>query len=109
LISKAKAPTIIKIRNIKATGIHNGAQTHIYGQVIVPVSFKIKNTINTLTELQNRQLQDPFLKITADELLAGVRGVSVQRNQRDLRLFSVSISVVTKSFNLKTINFNISA
>lgn len=72
-------------------------------------SNQIKNTINTFMELQNRQLQDPFLKISADELLSGIRGVSVQRNQRDWRLFTVLVSVVTKSFNLKTLNFNISA
>lgn len=70
-----------------------------------------KSQINTcLTNLQYlEQLQIKSLqKVSADEQLAAITGISVVRSAFDPRLFNVKISCLTKGFKPITTAFSIS-
>lgn len=84
--------------------VGNPQQTSVVVQIA-------KSQINTcLTNLQYLQtLQVKSLqKMTADEQLAAVTGISVVRSAFDPRLFNVKISCVTKGFKPITTAFSIS-
>ena len=38
-------------KNVKNNGIHNGDVTHHHDQLIFPVNFKIRNTINKIPQI----------------------------------------------------------
>jgi phage baseplate assembly protein W len=84
--------------------VGNPQQTSVVVQIA-------KSQLNTcLTNLQHLQtLQvNSLQKVTADEQLAAITGISVLRSAFDPRLFNVKISCVTKGFKPITTAFSIS-
>lgn len=76
--------------------------------VIVQIAKSQLNTcLTNLQYLQQLQLES-LQKLTADEQLAAVTGISVLRSVFDPRLFTVKISCITKGFKQVTTNFSIS-
>lgn len=77
-------------------------------QVIVQIAKSQLNTcLTNLQHLQTLQIKSQQ-KLSADEQLAAVTGISVLRSAFDPRLFNVKISCVTKGFKQVTTAFNIS-
>ena len=77
-------------------------------QVIVQIAKSQLNTcLTNLQYLQTLQMKSQQ-KLSADEQLAAVTGISVLRSAFDPRLFNVKISCVTKGFKQVTTAFNIS-
>lgn len=76
--------------------------------VIVQVAQSQLNTclqnLQILQQIQVKSLQ----KVSADEQLGAILGVSVVRNQNDPRLYSITISALTKGFKPITTAFNLS-
>lgn len=62
---------------------------------------QLQNCLETIKNLQSAQMQNGQ-KVSADELLAAVMDVSINRNNVDPRIFDVFIKILTKGF--KTIN-----
>lgn len=84
--------------------IGNAAQT----SVIVSIATSQLNTcLTNLQQLQQLQLKS-FQKVSADEQLAAITGISVLRSAFDPRLFNVKISCLTKGFQPVTTAFSIS-
>ena len=76
--------------------------------VIVSIaSSQINTCLINLQHLQQLQIKS-FQKVSADEQLATVTGISVLRSALDLRLFNVKISCLTKGFQPITTAFTIS-
>lgn len=68
---------------------------------------QINTCLVNLQQLQQLQLQT-FQRISADEQLAAITGISVLRSTFDPRLFNVKISCLTKGFQPITTAFTIS-
>ena len=76
--------------------------------VIVQIATSQINTcLTNLQYLQQLQLKS-FQKVSADEQIAAVTGISVLRSAFDPRLFTVKISCLTKGFQPITTAFTIS-
>ena len=76
--------------------------------IIVQVATSQLNTcLTNLQQLQQLQVKS-FQKVSADEQLAAILGISVVRSAFDPRLFNVKIKCMTKGFQPITTNFNIS-
>lgn len=58
---------------------------------------QLKSSLETLQKLQKVQ-QAAGQKVTAAELLAAIRQVSIERNQTDPRYFRVVIKILSKDF-----------
>ncbi len=84
--------------------VGNALQTN----VIMSISTSQINTcLTNLQHLQQLQLKS-FQKVSADEQLAAITGISVLRSSFDPRLFNVKISCLTKGFQPVTTAFAIS-
>lgn len=76
--------------------------------VIIQVAKSQLNTcLTNIQTLQQIQLQY-FQKITADEQLAAILDISINRSLKDPRLFNVEINALTKGFKPITTAFAIS-
>lgn len=76
--------------------------------VIVQIATSQINTcLTNLQYLQQLQLKS-FQKVSADEQIAAVTGISVLRSAFDPRLFTVKISCLTKGFQPVSTAFTIS-
>jgi hypothetical protein len=76
--------------------------------VIVSIaSSQINTCLTNLQHLQQLQLKS-FQKVSADEQIAAITGISVLRSAFDPRLFNVKISCLTKGFQPVTTAFTIS-
>jgi phage baseplate assembly protein W len=84
--------------------IGNPAQTSVIVQIA-------KSQINTclagLQQLQNVQVKS-FQKISADEQLAAITGISVLRSSFDPRLFNIKVSGLTKGYQPISTAFTVS-
>ncbi len=80
----------------------------MHTDVIVQVATSQLNTcLTNLQYLQQLQLKS-FQKVSADEQLAAILGISVIRSTFDPRLFNVKIKCMTKGFQPITTAFSIS-
>lgn len=70
-------------------------------------SNQLRNSLETLQKLQKNQ-QKQGQKVTAQELLATIKEVTIEQNQIDPRFFRVFIQVLAKDLNIVTISFDIS-
>lgn len=76
--------------------------------VVVQIAKSQLNTcLSNLQYLQTLQIKS-LQKVSADEQLAAITGISVVRSAFDPRLFNVKISCVTKGFKPITTAFSIS-
>lgn len=67
---------------------------------------QLQNAIQNLQNLQNLQVQSGQT-VTPDEQIAFINDISIVRNTIDLRLFSVVIKVLNRSFNRVAANFTV--
>ena len=67
---------------------------------------QINTCLTNLQSLQQVQLKT-YQQMTADEQLASILGISVQRNAFDARLYTVKIKVMTKGIQAITTEFTI--
>ena len=80
----------------------------LYTSVIVQIAKSQLNTcLTNLQTLQNLQVKS-FQRVSADEQLAAVTGISVIRNETDPRLFSIQIRGMTKGFKPVSTAFTVS-
>lgn len=87
-------------RTIIGTAMHN--------EVIVQVAkSQLTNCLNNLQQLQQIQIQS-FQRVSADEQLAAILGISISRSPTDPRLYSVKIKCMTKGFKPITTAFTVS-
>jgi hypothetical protein len=76
--------------------------------VIVQVATSQLNTcLTNLQYLQQLQIKS-FQKVSADEQLAAILGISVVRSSFDPRLFNVKVKCITKGFQPVSTAFSIS-
>jgi phage baseplate assembly protein W len=84
--------------------VGNAQQTSVVVQI---AKSQINNCLVNLQTLQQLQIKT-FQRMSADEQLAAITGISVTRSAFDPRLFNVKISCMTKGFQPVTTNFSIS-
>lgn len=84
--------------------VGSAAQTSV---IVSIASSQINTCLTNLQNLQQLQLKS-FQKVSADEQLAAITGISVLRSAFDPRLFNVKISCLTKGFQPVTTAFTIS-
>lgn len=76
--------------------------------VIVQIAKSQLNTcLTNLQSLQQIQIKS-FQRVSADEQLAAITGISITRNDKDPRLFSIQIRGMTKGFKPITTAFTVS-
>ena len=76
--------------------------------VIVQIgTSQINNCLTNLQHLQQLQLKS-FQKVSADEQLAAITGISIIRSAFDPRLFNVKIKGLTKGFQPVSTAFTVS-
>lgn len=68
---------------------------------------QLQLAISTLQRMQVQQVQE-FRRLSSDEQIASILAITVDRNQVDPRLFSVSISVLNRAFKKVEASFNVS-
>jgi len=68
---------------------------------------QLRTSITTLQALQGIQLES-FQKLSAEEQLAAIVGILVQRNDTDPRLFIVKITVLDRTYNKVQTSFTVS-
>lgn len=84
--------------------VGNPMQTSVVVQI---ATSQINTCLTNLQYLQQLQLKS-FQKVSADEQIAAITGISVLRSAFDPRLFTVNISCLTKGFQPVTTAFTIS-
>ncbi len=84
--------------------VGSSAQTNV---IVSIASSQINTCLTNLQHLQQLQLKS-FQKVSADEQIAAITGISVLRSAFDPRLFNVKISCLTKGFQPVTTAFTIS-
>lgn len=84
--------------------VGNPMQTNVIVQV---AQSQINTCLTNLQQLQQLQLKS-FQKVSADEQLAAITGISVIRSTFDLRLFNIKISGLTKGFQPVSTAFTVS-
>ncbi|SRR5258706_7918183 len=84
--------------------VGNPQQTSVVVQI---AKSQLNTCLTNLQYLQTLQMKS-LQKMTADEQLAAITGISVVRSAFDPRLFNVRISCVTKGFKPITTAFSIS-
>ncbi len=67
---------------------------------------QLNSALENLKNLQNLQLKS-FQRMSAEEQIASIMDISVQRNQLDPRLFDIRISVVSKSLKPVSTDFTV--
>jgi len=87
-------------RSIIGTAINNGALVSI-------AKSQINTCLTNLQSLQQKQVSS-MQKVSADEQLAAITGISVIRSTFDPRLFNVKVSCLTKGFQPVSTAFTIS-
>lgn len=87
-------------RSVIGTAINNAALVQI-------AKSQINTCLTNLQQLQQKQVQS-MQKVSADEQLAAITGISVIRSVLDLRLFNVKVSGITKGFQPISTAFTIS-
>lgn len=84
--------------------IGNALQTNVVVQI---AKSQINSCLVNLQTLQQLQVKS-FQRVTADEQLAAITGISVVRSGFDPRLFNVKIACMTKGFQPITTAFTVS-
>jgi hypothetical protein len=80
----------------------------MHTDVIVQIGTSQINTcLTNLQHLQQLQLKS-FQKVSADEQLAAITGISITRSAFDPRLFNIRIRCLTKGFQPVTTAFSVS-
>jgi phage baseplate assembly protein W len=87
-------------RSVIGTAINNGALVQI-------AKSQINTCLTNLQSLQKKQVAQ-MQKVSADEQLAAITGISVIRSTFDPRLFNVKVSCLTKGFQPVSTAFTIS-
>lgn len=67
---------------------------------------QLQTAIETLRKLQQRQAES-FQSITADEHIASIIDISIERNNSDPRLFNVVIKVLSKALKQENAQFSV--
>lgn len=67
---------------------------------------QIESSLNTLKQLQNAQ-QNSYQNLSASELLAATRSVSIERDTVDPTIFTVAVSVVSRALKSINVDFQI--
>lgn len=84
--------------------VGNPMQTNVIVQV---AQSQINTCLTNLQQLQQLQLKS-FQKVSADEQLAAITGISVIRSTFDPRLFNIKVSGLTKGFQPVSTAFTVS-
>lgn len=84
--------------------IGNPSQTSVIVQV---ATSQINSCLTNLQQLQQLQIKS-FQKVSADEQLAAILGISVVRSAFDPRLYNIKIKCMTKGFQPITTAFSVS-
>jgi phage baseplate assembly protein W len=84
--------------------VGNPLQTNVVVQI---AKSQLNNCLTNLQQLQQLQVKS-FQKVSADEQLAAITGISIVKSAFDPRLFTVKISCLTKGFQPITTAFTIS-
>jgi hypothetical protein len=66
---------------------------------------QLQNAIDILKELQTLQASTGQ-KMTPDEQISYIQGISIQRSDQDMRVLKVFIKVLTKAFGTVNVSFN---
>lgn len=66
---------------------------------------QLQNAIETLKQLQNLQASSGQ-KMTPEEQISYIQGISIQRSNQDLRVIQIIIKVLTKAFGTVAVSFN---
>lgn len=66
---------------------------------------QLQNAIDMLKQLQNLQVSTGQ-KMTPDEQISYIQGISIQRHSLDLRVIQIAIKVLTRAFGTVTVSFN---
>lgn len=62
------------------------------------MSNQLRRSIETLQSLQEEQVKDPMQAVTAQEQIAAIEDVKIERNSIDPRFFKIFLSVLNKAF-----------
>lgn len=65
---------------------------------------QLQNCVETLKQLQVIQTASGQ-KMTVDESISYIQGVSIQRDNQDLRILKVSVNVLTRAFGTVNVSF----
>jgi|SRR5271166_2866924 len=84
--------------------VGNPMQTSVIVQI---AQSQINSCLTNLQQLQQLQLKS-FQKVSADEQLAAITGISVVRSAFDPRLFNIKVSGLTKGFQPISTAFKLS-
>ena len=84
--------------------VGNPLQTSVVVQI---AKSQLNTCLTNLQQLQQLQVKS-FQRVTADEQLAAITGISVVRSAFDPRLFNIKISGLTKGFQPITTAFTVS-
>lgn len=80
----------------------------LHTTVLVQIGKSQLNTaLQNLKDLQDIQLKS-FQRVSADEQIAAILDISINRNQIDPRLFSVTVQALTKGLKPITTSFSVS-
>lgn len=83
--------------------VGNAAETSVIVQI---ATAQLNTCLTNLQQLQQLQLKS-FQKVSADEQLAAITGISVLRSSSDPRLFNVKIRGLTKGYQPITTAFTV--
>lgn len=79
----------------------------LHTTVLVQIGKSQLNTaLQNLKDLQDIQLKS-FQRVSADEQIAAILDISINRNQIDPRLFSVTVQALTKGLKPITTSFSV--
>jgi hypothetical protein len=87
-------------RSVIGNAMENGAIVQI-------AKSQINTCLTNLQQLQQLQIKS-MQKVSADEQLAAVTGISVTRSTFDPRLFNIKVSGLTKGYQTVTTQFSLS-
>lgn len=87
-------------RTVIGTAITNGAIVQI-------AKSQINTCLTNLRQLRQKQVKS-MQKVSADEQLAAITGISVIRSVFDPRLFNIKVSCLTKGFQTISPSFTVS-
>lgn len=68
---------------------------------------QLQNSIDNLKKLQQLQVLNTLQNVTPDEQIAGIQGISVNRDTIDLRQYNISVSVLSRAFQQVPISFSV--
>lgn len=69
---------------------------------------QLQNCLENLKKLQQLQLSNTLQQVSPDEHIAGISDIRIVRNPIDPRIFQVSVSVLSRSFQQSTVKFDVS-